>query len=143
MEIFEAWEVTDEILEAFQHLIPQLSPSSIIPNREKLHEIINSPNVELFLAKSDGKIVGTLSLVIFRTPTGTRAWIEDVVVDERARRQGIAGSLIMKALNRAKILGAKAVDLTSRPERENANMLYKKMGFNCRKTNVYRFTISP
>lgn len=143
MEIYEAEEVTEEMVEAFQRLIPQLSFSSIIPSKNELQDVVNSPDVVLFLAKVDGKIVGTLSLVIFRIPTGTRAWIEDVVVEETTRRRGIGKSLIMEALKRAYDLGAKTVDLTSRPTRETANRLYKQIGFQPRQTNVYRFTMLP
>jgi len=141
MEIYEAKEVTDEMVEAFQRLIPQLSSSSIIPSRNELQDVVNSSDVILFLAKDDGRIVGALSLVVFRIPTGMRAWIEDVVVDESTRRRGIASHLIIKALKRAKNSGARTVDLTSRPARETANRLYKQIGFQPRQTNVYRYTM--
>ncbi|HPE63397.1 MAG TPA: GNAT family N-acetyltransferase [Methanothrix sp.] len=141
MEISEARDITDQLVDAFKHLIPQLSVSCAIPSKTELQEIVNSANIILFLAIEDSRIVGTLSLVVFRIPTGTRAWIEDIVVDEAVRRQGIGTSLITKALHRAKKMGAKTVDLTSRPERKAANRLYKNMGFLPRQTNVYRYTI--
>ncbi len=142
MEIFEAKEVTDDIVEAFQRLIPQLSSSSMKPSKKELQEIANSSEVILLLAIDEGRIVGTISLVVVRLPTGMRAWIEDAVVDEPSRGKGIGTSLILEALKRAKKKGAKTVDLTSQPVREAANRLYKQIGFQPRQTNIYRYLVS-
>jgi len=88
-----------------------------------------------------GRIVGSLTLAVFRIPTGFRAWIEDVVVDDSARGAGVGEALVAAALDRAQSLGAKTVDLTSRPSREAANRLYVRVGFESRTTNVYRFSL--
>lgn len=141
MEIYEAKEVTDELVEAFQRLVPQLSSSAKVPGRKELQELVDSPAVLLFMAREDGKIIGSLSLVVFRIPTGTRAWIEDVVVDESMRGRGIGEAITRHALARAKELGVKTVDLTSRPSREAANRLYVRIGFELRQTNAYRYKI--
>ena len=94
-----------------------------------------------FIARDDiGTIVGVATLVVFRTPTGLRAWIEDVIVDEAAGGQGLGTLLTEAMLDRARQLGCKTVDLTSRPSREAANHLYRKVGFELRDTNVWRFT---
>ena len=97
----------------------------------------------MFVAKMGDDIVGLLTLAIFRVPTGIRAWIEDVVVDERVRGQGIGETLNKEALMEARRRGAKTVDLTSRPSREAANRLYQRIGFVRRDTNVYRFSTDP
>jgi ribosomal protein S18 acetylase RimI-like enzyme len=94
------------------------------------------------MARDEGKLVGSLSLAVFRVPTGIRSWIEDVVVDQSARGKGIGEALTRAAINRAKELGIKTVDLTSRPSREAANRLYQRVGFQARQTNIYRYTIS-
>ena len=141
MEIFEAKEVTDELVEAFQRLIPQLSSSNPAPDRAKLQEIVDSPAVVLLMARYEGKLVGSLSLVVFRIPTGVRAWIEDVVVDGEMRGKGIGEALTRAALDKASELGVLTVDLTSRPSREAANRLYQRVGFKTRETNLYRYTI--
>lgn len=141
MMIFEAKEVTDELAEAFQCLMPQLSDSSQSPGFKELKEIISSQSVKLLIAKNQGQIVGFLSLVIFRIPTGKRARIEDVVVDRSFRRQGIGKALMYKALELAESQGAKTIDLTSRPSREGTIDFYKKLNFMQRKTNVYRCEI--
>ena len=83
-------------------------------------------------------MLGMLSLVVFSIPTGTKAWVEDVVVDGQARGKGVGKSLVRHALEEASRLKAKAVDLTSRPSREAANLLYQSLGFEVRQTNVYR-----
>jgi ribosomal protein S18 acetylase RimI-like enzyme len=138
----EATAVDDELVEAFERLVPQLSRSNPPPSRAELDEIVGSPATVLLVARDDaGRIVGTLTLALFRIPTAMRAWIEDVVVDEAASRQGIGEALNRRALEIAAERGAKTVDLTSRPSREAANRLYQRIGFQPRETNVYRFTL--
>ena len=142
MEITLVDQITDEIEEAFKRLVPQLSASAKIPGREELQEIAD--NDSLFIARDPeqaGKILGSLTLVTFRIPTGVRAWIEDVVVDEAARGKGTGEALTRAALDRARELGAKTVDLTSRPTREAANRLYQRVGFELRHSNLYRYTL--
>jgi ribosomal protein S18 acetylase RimI-like enzyme len=143
MEIYEAKELTDELFEAFLRLVPQLSSSNPPPTRVELQEIVDSEATILFMARDEGKLVGSLSLAVFRIPTGVRAWIEDVVVDQSARGKGIGEALTRAALDRARELGVKTVDLTSRPSREAANRLYQRVGFQTRSTNLYRYTIQP
>jgi len=139
VEVYEATEVTDELVKAFARLIPQLSSSSEPTSRAELAEITSSEADTLFMARDgEGHIVGSLTLAVFRIPTGVRAWIEDVVVDDSARGAGIGQALVDAAVERARSLGAKTVDLTSRPSREAANRLYVRLGFVARSTNVYR-----
>jgi ribosomal protein S18 acetylase RimI-like enzyme len=143
LSVDAATEVTDELVEAFARLVPQLSGSSPPPTRLHLAQIIDSPATTLFLARaSTEEVVGTLTLVTFRTPTGVRAWIEDVVVDEAVRGQGVGEALTNAALTAAQNAGARTVDLTSRPSREAANRLYQRLGFTQRQTNVYRCDLS-
>ena len=142
MEIFEATEVTEELLEAWQRLMPQLSSSSSAPTHAQLQTIVDSPAVVLFMAREDGQLVGSLSLAYFRVPSGVLGWIEDVVVDESARGKGIGEALTRAALERAKAIGIKTVDLTSRPSREAANRLYQRVGFQPRQTNIYRYKVN-
>jgi len=135
-------EVTPEVVGAFAELIPQLSRSNPAPDEAQLVEIVSSPATELLVARrDDGTIVGSLTLVLFRIPTALRAWIEDVVVDESARGQGVGDALNRRALALAAERGVRTVDLTSRPTREAANRLYQRLGFQQRDTNVYRYTV--
>lgn len=141
VSVDEATEVDLDLVSAFARLVPQLSSSSPPPDADQLAEVIAHPGTTVFVARSDdGVIVGTLTLVTFRIPTGLRAWIEDVVVDEAARG-GVGTALVTAALDRACELGCKTVELTSRPSREAANHLYLKLGFEVRQTNVYRFSL--
>ena len=138
--IEEATEVTDELLSALERLVPQLSRSSPIPDKAAVDEIVSSPATVLLVARDhQDAIVGSLTLVLFRIPTGLRSWIEDVVVDEAVRGQGVGEALSREALRRAGDAGARTVDLTSRPSREAANRLYRRLGFVERDTNVYRW----
>ncbi len=144
MTVAEATEVTSELTEAFDRLIPQLSSSSPPPGRAELAEMVESTaSIVLIARDGSGTLVGSLTLVLFRVPTGLRAWIEDVVVDESARGAGVGEALVLAALERAGALGARTVDLTSRPTREAANRLYLRMGFELRTTNVYRHSAAP
>ncbi|MDH5420618.1 MAG: GNAT family N-acetyltransferase [Acidimicrobiia bacterium] len=140
--ISEATTVTDKLVAAFADLIPQLSQSSPPPNREALATIIADPNTHLFVAEDGDAIVGSLTLIIFRSPTGVRARIEDVVVAESARGTGLGRRLTDAAIEQARATGAKAIGLTSRPSREAANGLYQSMGFEQRNTNVYEMKLT-
>lgn len=139
--IERAGSVTDELVDAFALLIPQLSSSNPAPGREQLQAIVSSPSCVLFVARVDGRIVGSLTLATFPIPTGVRAWIEDVVVDGSARGHGVGEALSLAAIDEARARGAVTVELTSRPSREAANRLYRRIGFVQRETNVYRFTL--
>ena len=131
-----------ELVEAYQRLIPQLSSSSPAPTADELAAIIESDSATVLVAEDEGgNILGSMTLVVFRIPTGVRAWIEDVVVDTEARGMGIGQALNEYAINLAEQAGAKTIDLTSRPSRESANRLYKRLGFVARETNVYRYSI--
>lgn len=139
-----ATEVDDGLVEAFSRLIPQLSSSSPPPTAAELLSIIDNPNSVLFIAELGGdddvrSVVGSLTLAFYRIPTGLKAWIEDVVVDESARGLGVGEALNVAAIDESRQRGAKNVSLTSRSSREAANRLYQRLGFEPYETNLYRF----
>jgi len=159
-------EVTDDLVSAVHRLLPQLSTSAPLPSGADLGRVVGSPVTTLFVARvgpatddveraealsadgrgpaaqgEDGEIVGMLTLAIFYLPTGTRAWVEDVVVDASGRGQGVGAALVGAAVQLAGARGALTVDLTSRPSREDANRLYVRLGFEPRTTNVYRLVL--
>jgi ribosomal protein S18 acetylase RimI-like enzyme len=137
-----AAEVSEELADAFRRLLPQLSPAARPPTLDELKEMVEAPGTALLLAREQatGAVVGSLTLVIFRVPTGVRAWIEDVVVESSARGRGIGEALSREALRLASAQGARTVELTSRPSREAAGRLYRRLGFLPRETVVYRYT---
>jgi ribosomal protein S18 acetylase RimI-like enzyme len=155
LRVWPAREVTEELVRAVHHLLPQLSGSARLPSGLEIDEIVSSRATTLLLAaddgsggdepdeagQSDGPIVGMLTLVTFRLPTGVRAWIDDVVVDAGARGRGVGEALTQAAIELSADRGAQTVDLTSRPSRDAANRLYRRMGFEPRETNVYRFSL--
>ena len=142
VSVSEALEVSTELVEAFADLIPQLSSSSSPTTRDELQDIVDSDTSTLFVATDgSGRIVGSLTLVVFRIPTGVRAWIEDVVVASSMRGQGVGDALVDAAIAKSDATGARTVDLTSRPSRESAHRLYLRKGFEVRATSVYRFTL--
>ena len=136
-------EATEEMVDAFAKLIPQLSSSNPPPTLAELAAIVANEASHLLIARdvATNTILGSLTLVVFPIPTAIRAWIEDVVVDTDARGSGAGAALNTEAIKLAGQLGAKTVDLTSRPSREAANRLYQRLGFELRVTNCYRYTI--
>jgi ribosomal protein S18 acetylase RimI-like enzyme len=135
-------QVTPELERALRHLLPQLSSSAPPLETEHLEEIAGSPATVLLVARdASGEVCGMTTLALFRVPTGLRAVVEDVVVDEQARGQGVGRALVEEALRIAAERGARSVDLTSRPERVSANRLYERLGFVRRDTNVYRYSL--
>lgn len=132
--------ITPELLAAFKRLIPQLTKASV-PTREELQKLIDSPSV-LILAQADGEIVGAAALGVFRTPSGVHAHVEDVIVDESMRGQGIGDELVNHLLQIAREMGLKGVSLTCNPRRVAANALYQKMGFQKWETNVYWYELN-
>jgi ribosomal protein S18 acetylase RimI-like enzyme len=146
IEVKEITEMSQKVCDAFARLVPQLSSSASIPTYAEVEDLINS-KAGIVLAATDtddpnAEILGMMTLVVFRIPTGIRAWIEDVVVDGNARGKGIGEKLVRSAVERAKQEGAKTVDLTSRPSREAANRLYRRCGFETRETNIYRIKLA-
>lgn len=142
MEISVVESVSDDLVTAIASLLPQLSSASP-PSPAELSAIVDSPATSLLVARDGEAVVGTLTLAVFRIPTGVRAWIEDVVVDGAARGRGVGEALTLEALAIARAAGARSVELTSRPTREAANRLYRRLGFEERETNVLRLTLDP
>jgi len=140
-EISVARYPSEELLAQVNDLLPQLSSSAPSMTIEQLRDMLDSSAITLFVAQHDGRAVGMLTLAMFPIPTGIRAWIEDVVVDAQARGLGVGARLTTTAVEHAQRHGAVSVDLTSRPAREAANALYRKIGFVQRETNVYRILI--
>lgn len=140
MYIGKISEPTEELYAAMQHLIPQLGQHKVPPTREEITRLLNTEGATLLIARhpaEDGQIVGILSLTVYRVPTGTRSIVEDIVVDQKARRMGIGEALVRRAIELAREAGANGVSLTSNPQREAANQLYLSLGFELRKTNPY------
>lgn len=143
MDIEVLTGVTDEIVEAFGRLLPQLSASAKPLDAAALTAIVATPSSTVLLARAEGQIVGSLTLVTFPIPTGVRAWIEDVVVDEPARGKPlrVAEALTLEALRLARERGARTVDLTTRPSRVAAGRLYERVGFEQRDSRLYRYDL--
>jgi GNAT superfamily N-acetyltransferase len=135
-------EADPVLLQSLNDLLPQLSKNAQAMKMEDLKQIVDSECSDLLVAKAadGGSVLGALTLIHFRIPSGIRAWIEDVVVDANARGQGIGKALIQAAIEKSRDLGAKTLDLTSNPDRESAHRLYEGVGFSVRTTKVYRYT---
>lgn len=141
MDIILVDTITEELVTSFKKIIPLLNNNQVAPTSEYLQSILDNEGVYLFIAKENNKIYGTITLATYKIPTGLKGWIEDVVVDEEARGKGVGKLLVTHVLDFSRAIGLKCVDLTSRSSREAANVLYKKIGFLKRETNVYRYEL--
>jgi ribosomal protein S18 acetylase RimI-like enzyme len=137
MNVGRVARADEALAEAIARLVPQLSPTRRPPTLDELAELIAAPGTSLIVARDDEAVLGMLTLIVYRVPTGIRAWIHDVVVDETARGRGVGEALTHEALRLAESAGAVSVELTTRREREVANRLYQRLGFERRETNVY------
>ena len=143
IEVEAVRQVTDELVEACRRLLPQLSSAAAVLDADELARILDHQANMLLVARDQGAIVGMLTLVTFPLPSGLRARIEDVVVDQDARGRGAGTALTMAAIDLARQQGARNVDLTSRASRAAANRLYQRLGFQLRDSNVYRYQPGP
>jgi ribosomal protein S18 acetylase RimI-like enzyme len=141
LTVEKAQFATAELVVGLNRLLPQLSSHAELLTSDDVEAIIHSESSALFMALDEGTVIGTLTLVVFSIPVGRRAWIEDVVVDVDSRGKGVAKQLIAASIEEARLRGARSVSLTSRPDREAANAMYVKLGFELRETNVYRFSL--
>lgn len=137
MRIERVTEPDERLVDAVARLLPQLSPKRTPPGLLELAEMAAAPGTMLLVAFEGDEVLGMLTLVLYRVPTGIRGWIHDVVVDEAARGRGVGGELTTEALRLAERAGAVSVELTTRAERAEANRLYQRLGFERRETNVY------
>ncbi len=143
MKIREISRYSDKVYGALIKLIPQLGPDTVVPDRGYFKTVVESRSTHFFILELDNnEIAGILSLCIYPIPTGIKAWIEDVVVDESSRGRGYGRALMQGAIEYARSKGAKAVELTSRPSRIAANRLYRELGFIIRETNLYKYTFN-
>lgn len=141
VEVSVVESVDEALVAAVSALLPQLSSRVSAISHEELARVASADATTLFVARDGGALVGMLTLAVFAIPTGRRAWIEDVVVDEGARGRGVGEALVGAAVARARELGARTLDLTSRRDRAAAHRLYEKMGFATRETSVYRLEL--
>jgi len=131
------------VADVIRELVSQLDSNYQSLSDGDIQGIISDENTHLFVAKltsNPEKIVGMFTLVVYRIPYKKKAWIEDVVVDLKYRRQGIAKKMLGYAIEEAKKNDVKSLNLTSSPTREFANQIYQELGFEKRDTNVYRMT---
>jgi len=142
MQIEIVIQADEKLRDAFQRLIPQLTNNNPPPSLNNLADLVRETSSTLMVARDDhGKIVGALTLTVYRVPTGIRSIIEDVIVDTSARGQGIGDALMKYAINLAREKDAQNISLTSNPMREAANRLYLRVGFKKRETNAYQMKL--
>ena len=134
-------EATPEVHAALARLLPQLNSQLPIPTMERLQAIVADPAVTLLLARDSEEILGTTTVIVYTTPFWIKARLDEVVVDESARGQGVGAALVKASLDIAREKGAQVVELQSGVQREAANRLYPRMGFKRRETNVYRIFV--
>ena len=142
MQVDVITKVDDELYEAFQRLVPQLTNNNPPPSLNDLTALVRDSSSTLMVARNEkNEIIGALTLTVYRVPTGIRSIIEDVIVDNSARGQGVGEALMLRAIEIAKEKGASNISLTSNPLREAANRVYLRVGFKKRETNAYQMKL--
>ena len=137
MKIERVTEPSEELVDAIAALVPQLSPQRRPPGLLELTEMVAQPGTNLLVAREADAVLGMLTLLVYRVPTGLKGRIEGVVVDESARGRGVGAALTEEAMRLAEAAKVRVVELSSRPAREAANRLYLRLGFEKSETNVY------
>ena len=127
--------------EAECRLMGQLTTRDITFTVEDYRALVTSPHSHLFLLQYEDKVVGMLTLGEYLSPTGSKAWIEDVVVDEACRGYGFGRLLVAHTIDYSKARGIDTVYLTSNPKRVAANGLYQSMEFVRKETNMYKLDL--
>ena len=136
MKIEHVTEASDELVTTIRALLPQLTEARTPPTLEQLQDVVS--NQTLLVARDDaGSVLGTLTFVLYRVSSGVKGRIEDVIVDESARGQGVGEALVREGMRLANEAGVLMLELTSMPYRQSANRLYKRLGFVRKPTNVY------
>ncbi len=143
MTIEEVAEASAEIHEALARLLPQLNPDLPVPTPKRIEALVADPSATLLVAREDGRIIGTATLIVYTTPFWIKARLDEVVVDAEARGKGVGEALVKACLDLARRRGAQVAELQSGrgPQRAVANRLYRRMGFELRDSNLYRFTL--
>jgi GNAT superfamily N-acetyltransferase len=139
--IIEIQTYSQEYHEAMQRFLDQLTTNPVTLTEDMCRQLFESENSHLFFLMKDEQIAGMLTVGIYHSPTGGKAWIEDVVVDESFRGQGLSKLLVAHAIEFTKSMGIPSLMLTSNPKRIAANKLYQAMGFERKETNVYRMKL--
>jgi len=142
MKIERVNRISERVFEAVLRLLAQLAPDTELPTKDYFERVLTSENIHFFTGGlDDNRIVAMLTIGTYNTPSGTKVWIEDVVVDESQRGKGLGEELMLFAIDYSKSLGAGSISLTSRPSRIVANRLYQKLGFLQSETNVYKYLL--
>ena len=141
MKVEVVSEATPQVHAALARLLPQLNPKLTVPDLERLRRIIDDPAVTLLVATEGDEVIGTTTVIVYTTPFWIKARLDEVVVDEAARGNGVGAALVNAALDVARKKGAQVAELQSGVQREAANRLYPRIGFKRRETNVYRITL--
>jgi GNAT superfamily N-acetyltransferase len=97
-----------------------------------LESIAQDPNNGLFVAELGGVVVGTFQRTLIQHVAyrgGKVCQIENVMVDPRARGQGVGEAMMRWAIDEARRRGCFRVQLTSNKARTRAHRFYARLGF--------------
>lgn len=139
--ITQATHYSEPLRQRLEELLNQLTPQPSTLSEQTLRTVLDDSASRLYLLEEEGRVVGMLTLGIYHSPTGSKAWIEDVVVDDACRGRGYGRALVAHAIEEAKRAGVKQLMLTSNSLRIAANQLYQAMGFQRKETNCYRMEL--
>jgi ribosomal protein S18 acetylase RimI-like enzyme len=104
--------------------------------------LVRSEDAPTFVAERDGRVVGMVTLCVFRTLTGPKAYLDHLVVARDWRRRGIGRALMQYAIEHAGAAGASRIDLTANAEKQAGHALYRSLGFQERDTASFRLNLT-
>ena len=136
--ITQSTRYSEPLRQRLEELLNQLTPQPSTLSEQTLRAVLDDSASHLYLLEEESRVVGMLTLGIYHSPTGSKAWIEDVVVDDACRGRGYGRALVAHAIEEAKRAGVKQLMLTSNSLRIAANQLYQAMGFERKETNCYK-----
>ena len=94
---------------------------------------LREPEVVILVAEQDGRVLGYiyagLEPLSWKELRGPAGFIHDVVVEESARREGIASALLDAAAEWLKAQGAPRVVLWTAAQNDGAQRLFAEKGF--------------
>lgn len=115
-----------------------------MPSAAELQEMVAAPSTTLLVARDEsGGVLGSVSVAVYRLPSGMRAWIEDAVVRRLAGGRGVGKKLILAALEVAAAAGATTAELLVDPQHTNARHMFQGLGFGPYEKSTYQAHLHP
>jgi ribosomal protein S18 acetylase RimI-like enzyme len=136
-----------EILRLYRQLTDEDTPV-LLPDSDKASSVLDAMAAQsgrqLLVAENGRQILGTADLLIVPNLThGGAPWavIENVVVDEKARRRGVGRALVADLVRRCTEAHCYKMQLLSNKRRTEAHDFYRSVGFEAMAEGFRRYLL--